>query len=67
MSKHKKTISKHDIIRSIKLVNAKIDYVDNAVTSVSEMFKEFVTFMEYEDQFLDYLEAKTKEEDKDSG
>jgi hypothetical protein len=61
--KQKNNITKHDLIRSIKLLNAKIDYVDNAVVSVSGMFREFVTFMEFEDQFLDYLEAKTEEED----
>lgn len=61
--KQKNNITKHDLIRSIKLLNAKIDYIDNAVASVSGMFREFVTFMEFEDQFLDYLEAKTEEED----
>tara|TARA_R100001244_G_scaffold111257_1_gene82311 strand:+ start:90 stop:296 length:207 start_codon:yes stop_codon:yes gene_type:complete len=61
--KQKNNITKHDLIRSIKLLNAKIDYIDNAVVSVSGMFREFVTFMEFEDQFLDYLEAKTEEED----
>jgi len=44
------------------LLNAKVDYVDNAVASMSGMFREFVTFMEYEDQFLDYLDAKAKED-----
>ena len=63
MAKRKKSITKHDLIRSINVLNAKVDYVDNAVTSMSEMFREFVTFMEFEDQFLDYLEAKTEEED----
>ena len=61
--KQKNNITKHDLIRSIKLLNAKIDYIDNAITSVSGMLREFVTFMEFEDQFLDYLEAKTEEED----
>jgi len=61
--KRKKNITKHDLVRSIKLLDAKIDYIDNAITSVSGMFREFVTFMEFEDQFLDYLEAKTEEED----
>jgi len=60
--KKKNNITKHDLIRSIKLLNVKIDYIDNAVASVSGMFREFVTFMEFEDQFLDYLEAKTEEE-----
>ncbi len=63
MAKTKKNITKHDLIRSIKLLNAKVDYVDNAVASMSGMFREFVTFMEYENQFLDYLDAKAKEED----
>lgn len=63
MPKQRKSITKHDIVRSIKLINAKVDYVDNAVASMSGMFREFVTFMEYEEQFLEYLEAKTKEED----
>jgi len=61
--KRKKNITKHDLVRSIKLLDAKIDYIDNAITSVSGMFREFVTFMGFEDQFLDYLEAKTEEED----
>lgn len=64
--KKKNNITKHDLIRSIKLLNVKIDYIDNAVASVSGMFREFVTFMEFEDQFLDYLEAKTEEENGES-
>ena len=66
MAKRKKAITKHDMIRSINVLNAKVDYVDNAVTSMSEMFRDFVTFMEFEDQFFEYLDAKFKEdEDKD--
>ena len=63
MPKRKKAITKHDMIRSINVLNAKVDYVDNAVTSMSEMFREFVTFMEFEDQFFEYLDAKFKEEE----
>ena len=62
MAKRKKAITKHDMIRSINVLNAKVDYVDNAVTSMSEMFREFVTFMEFEDQFFEYLDAKFKED-----
>ena len=58
--KQKNNITKNDLIRSIKLLNAKIDYVDNAVVSVCGIFREFVTFMEFVDHFLDYLEAKTE-------
>ena len=67
MPKNKKTITKHDLIRSIKVLHAKVDYVDNAVTSMSEMFREFVTFMEFEDQFFEYLDAKFKEEENTDG
>ena len=66
MAKRKKSITKHDLIRSINVLNAKVDYVDNAVTSMSEMFREFVTFMEFEEQFFEYLDAKFKE-DGESG
>ena len=62
MAKRKKSITKHDLIRSINLLNAKVDYVDNAVTSMSEMFREFVTFMEFEEQFFEYLDVKSKED-----
>ena len=62
MPKRKKTITKHDLIRSINVLNAKVDYVDNAVTSMSEMFREFVTFMEFEEQFFEYLDVKFKED-----
>ena len=60
--KRKNNITKHDLIRSINVLNAKVDYVDNAVTSMSEMFREFVTFMEFEEQFFEYLDAKFKED-----
>ena len=60
--KQKNNITKHDLIRSIKLLNAKIDYIDNAVVSVSGMFREFVTFMEFEEQFFEYLDVKSKED-----
>ena len=63
MPKRKKSITKHDLIRSINVLHAKVDYVDNAVTSMSGMFREFVTFMEFEDQFFDYLDAKFKKEE----
>ena len=62
MAKRKKAITKHDLIRSINVLNAKVDYVDNAVTSMSEMFREFVTFMEFEEQFFEYLDVKSKED-----
>ena len=62
MAKRKKVITKHDLIRSINVLNAKVDYVDNAVTSMSEMFREFVTFMEFEEQFFEYLDVKFKED-----
>ena len=62
--KQKNNITKHDLIRSINVLNAKVDYVDNAVTSMSEMFREFVTFMEFEEQFFEYLDAKFKEDVK---
>ena len=62
MAKRKKSITKHDLIRSINVLNAKVDYVDNAVTSMSEMFREFVTFMEFEEQFFEYLDVKFKED-----
>ena len=62
--KRKNNITKHDLIRSINVLNAKVDYVDNAVTSMSEMFREFVTFMEFEEQFFEYLDAKFKEDVK---
>ena len=60
--KRKNNITKHDLIRSINVLNAKVDYVDNAVTSMSEMFREFVTFMEFEEQFFEYLDVKSKED-----
>jgi len=60
--KRKNNITKHDLIRSINVLNAKVDYVDNAVTSMSEMFREFVTFMEFEEQFFEYLDVKFKED-----
>ena len=62
--KQKNNITKHDLIRSINVLNAKVDYVDNAVTSMSEMFREFVTFMEFEEQFFEYLDVKSKEDVK---
>jgi hypothetical protein len=60
--KRKNNITKHDLIRSINVLNAKVDYVDNAGTSMSEMFREFVTFMEFEEQFFEYLDVKFKED-----
>jgi len=60
--KRKNNITKYDLIRSINVLNAKVDYVDNAVTSMSEMFREFVTFMEFEEQFFEYLDVKSKED-----
>ena len=60
--KRKNNITEHDLIRSINVLNAKVDYVDNAVTSMSEMFREFVTFMEFEEQFFEYLDVKSKED-----
>jgi hypothetical protein len=59
MAKRKQTISKHDIIRTIRVLSGRVDYLDNMIMSLSEMFKGYVDFMGNEDEYMKFMEEKS--------
>ena len=59
MAKRKQTISKHDIIRTIRVLSGRVDYLDNMMMSLSEMFKGYVDFMGNEDEYMKFMEEKS--------
>jgi hypothetical protein len=64
VAKRKNTISKHDIIRAVRSINARVGYLENMISSLSEMFREYVSFMDNEDGYLEHLDKKSKEEEE---
>ena len=63
MAKRKQTISKHDIIRTIRVLSGRVDYLDNMMMSLSEMFKGYVDFMGNEDEYMKFMEEKSDQVD----
>jgi len=63
MAKRKQTISKHDIIRTIRVLSGRVDYLDNMIMSLSEMFKGYVDFMGNEDKYMKFMEEKSDQVD----
>ena len=59
MAKRKQTISKHDIIRTIRVLSGRVDYLDNMIISLSEMLKGYVDFMGNEDEYMKFMEEKS--------
>lgn len=63
MAKHKKTVSKHDMIRAIKDMNSRIMYLDSMVASIGGMFRSYVEFMGNEDEYIKHMEEQEEQEE----
>jgi hypothetical protein len=62
MAKRKQTVSKHDLIRAIRVLSGRVNYIDNMMMSLSEMFKGYVDFMDNEDEYMKFMEERNIEE-----
>tara|TARA_R100000963_G_C4631337_1_gene96376 strand:+ start:785 stop:976 length:192 start_codon:yes stop_codon:yes gene_type:complete len=56
--KNGKTVSKHDIIREIKGVNERLDYVFSGLQVLSTSLKDYIDFTRSEKKFIKYLKKK---------
>ena len=61
MAKRKQTVSKHDIIRTLRVLSGRVNYLDNMMMSLSEMFKGYVDFMDNEDEYMKFMEEKSEQ------
>ena len=53
-----KTVSKHDIIRDIKDINAKIEQLRVGLETVMLNFRDYVEFRKKDKKYMKYLEKK---------
>ena len=54
MSKSRKRVSKHDIIREIGVINSKINFLFN-------LFAQYIDYNEDEEKFREYVNKKDKD------
>jgi hypothetical protein len=53
-----KTVSKHDIIREIKGINERLDYMFSGLSLLSTRLNEYVDFSTNAKKFVKYLKKK---------
>ena len=53
-----KTVSKHDIIREIKGINERLDYMFSGLSLLSTSLNDYVDFSKNEKKFVKYLKKK---------
>ena len=58
--KNGKTVSKHDIIREIKGINERLDYMFSGLSLLSTSLNDYVDFSKNEKKFVKYLKKKYK-------
>lgn len=56
--KNGKIVSKHDIIREIKGVNERLDYMFSGLTLLSASLSDYIDFNKNEKKFVKYLKKK---------
>ena len=56
--KNGKTVSKHDIIRELKGVNERLDYLFSGLQVLSTSLKDYIDFTKSEKKFIKYLKKK---------
>ena len=56
--KNGKTVSKHDIIREIKGVNERLDYMFSGLSLLSTSLSDYIDFNKNEKKFVKYLKKK---------
>jgi hypothetical protein len=56
--KNGKTVSKHDIIREIKGINERLDYMFSGLSLLSTSLNDYVDFSKNEKKFVKYLKKK---------
>lgn len=61
--KRRKTVSKHDLIRTIRLLSGRLSYLESIVDSLGDMFRGYVEFMENDKEYIKFMEKKDEEEE----
>jgi hypothetical protein len=56
--KNGKIVSKHDIIREIKGVNERLDYMFSGLSLLSTSLSDYIDFSKNEKKFVKYLKKK---------
>ena len=63
MAKRKRPITKHDIIRTIRMISTRVSYLDTIVDSLGEMLRGYVEFMGNEKEYLKFMEKRISKDD----
>ena len=61
--KRRKTVSKHDLIRTIRLLSRRLSYLESIVDSLGDMFRGYVEFMENDKEYIKFMEKKDEKEE----
>lgn len=61
--KRRKTVSKHDLIRTIRLLSGRLSYLESIVDSLGDMFRGYVEFMENDKEYIKFMEKKDEKEE----
>ena len=61
--KRRKTVSKHDLIRTIRLLSGRLSYLSSIVDSLGDMFRGYVEFMENDKEYIKFMEKKDEKEE----
>ena len=56
--KNGRTVSKHDIVRELKGVNERLDYLFAGMQVLSTSLKDYIDFTKSEKKFVKYLKKK---------
>ena len=59
----RKTVSKHDLIRTIRLLSGRLSYLESIVDSLGDMFRGYVEFMENDKEYIKFMEKKDEKEE----
>ena len=61
--KRRKTVSKHDLIRTIRLLSGRLSDLESIVDSLGDMFRVYVEFMENDKEYIKFMEKKDEKEE----
>lgn len=61
MSKRKNTVTKHDIIRAVKELDKRLLFLDNMISSLGEMLRGYIKFMDNEDEYIKFMEKEDED------
>ena len=60
MAKNKPTISKHDIIRAVKEMESRLNFIMNHVRMIDNIVDSYIRMNKHQDKLKKYIEKESK-------